>query len=304
MIYTITMNPALDYIIETDHFETGTINRIREEHLYAGGKGINVSMILRELGMDSTALGFAAGFTGKALIEALRQKGINADLIEVEEGMTRINVKLKAQEETEINGIGPKIEPHHFDMLLNKVRNLSEGDVLTVSGSVPKSLSGDVYERIAAALPQGVLLVADAEKDLLLPLLKYKPFLIKPNHIELAQMCNTVIRNEEELLACAAKLQEMGACNVLVSMAGNGAVLLDEKGGVHHAPAAEGKLVSSVGAGDSMLAGFLAGWLKSRSYEEALMLGTACGGATAFTSGLADKKQIEEVLASLKEGKQ
>jgi 1-phosphofructokinase len=258
-------------------------------------------MILRELGMESTALGFAAGFTGKALTEALRQKGITADLIEVEEGMTRINVKLKAQEETEINGIGPKIEPHHFDMLLNKVKNLSEGDVLTVSGSVPKSLSGDVYERIAAALPQDVMLVADAEKNLLLPLLKYKPFLIKPNHIELAEMCNTVINNEEELLACAAKLQEMGARNVLVSMAGEGAVLLDEEGGVHRAPAAKGKLVSSVGAGDSMLAGFLAGWLKSGSYEEALMLGTACGGATAFTSGLADRERIEEVLTSLKE---
>ena len=299
MIYTLTLNPALDYVIRVDHFKTGQINRNTSENIYYGGKGINVSCILNELGIESTALGFIAGFTGKALQEGLEAMGIKTDFIEVSEGMTRINVKMKSDEETEINGNGPLIAESSFETLLGKIRRLRAGDTLIVSGRVPSCMGSDTYERIMENLDGDVRLIADAEKDLLLGILKYRPFLIKPNSAELAAISGRELRNDEEVLDCAERLKEMGARNVLVSMAKDGALLLDENDTVHRMYAARGTAVNSVGAGDSMVAGFLAGWLERGDYQYALRLGTACGAATAFHSGLAKKEEIEEVLKQL-----
>ena len=299
MIYTVTLNPALDYVIQTDHFKAGQINRNKTENIYFGGKGINVSCILNELGIESTALGFIAGFTGKALKEGLDAMGIHTDFTEVENGFTRINVKLKSDEETEINGRGPQIEPADFESFLQKIRTIQKGDILILSGSIPSCMAGDTYEQIIQNLDSGVRVVADAEKDLLLKILKYRPFLIKPNNIELGDMFDTVLKTNDEIIACARKLREQGAVNVLVSRAKDGALLVDENDQVHTIGVAKGTVVNSVGAGDSMVAGFLGGYLKTGDYAYALKLGTACGGATAFHSGLATSEQIEEVLKSL-----
>ena len=299
MIYTVTLNPALDYVIQVDHFRPGQINRNKSENIYFGGKGINVSCILRELGLESTALGFIAGFTGRALRDGLNSMGIVSDFITAEEGMTRINVKMKSDEETEINGTGPLITEDNFEELKQKVRALKAGDMLVLSGSIPSCMQSDAYEKIIECLSPDVRLVVDAEKDLLLKILKYSPFLIKPNNLELGEMFDTVLTSEEEIVYYAKKLQERGARNVLVSMAKDGALLLDEEGNVSRIGVAKGTVVNSVGAGDSMVAGFLAGYLKTGDYAYALKLGTACGGATAFHSGLATKEQIEEVLNTL-----
>ena len=299
MIYTVTLNPALDYVIQVDRFRPGQINRNKSENIYFGGKGINVSCILRELGLESTALGFIAGFTGRALRDGLNSMGIVSDFITAEEGMTRINVKMKSDEETEINGTGPLITEDNFEELKQKVRALKAGDMLVLSGSIPSCMQSDAYEKIIECLSPDVRLVVDAEKDLLLKILKYSPFLIKPNNLELGEMFDTVLTSEEEIVYYAKKLQERGARNVLVSMAKDGALLLDEEGNVSRIGVAKGTVVNSVGAGDSMVAGFLAGYLKTGDYAYALKLGTACGGATAFHSGLATKEQIEEVLNTL-----
>ena len=299
MIYTVTLNPALDYVIQVDHFKPGQINRNKSENIYFGGKGINVSCILRELGFDSTALGFIAGFTGKALSDGLVNMGIVSDFITAESGMTRINVKMKSDEETEINGTGPLISGENFEELKNRIRKLTSGDTLVLSGSIPSCMASDTYEKIIECLNEDVRLVVDAEKDLLLKVLKYRPFLIKPNNLELGAMFNTKIKDEEEIVFYAKKLQEQGARNVLVSMAKDGAILLDENGKVSRMGVAKGTVVNSVGAGDSMVAGFLAGYLETGDYEYALKLGTACGGATAFHSGLATKEEIEGVLQTL-----
>lgn len=299
MIYTVTLNPALDYVIQVEHFQTGRINRNKSENIYYGGKGINVSCILNELDIESTALGFIAGFTGKALRDGLGAMGIRSDFTEVENGMTRINVKMKSDEETEINGTGPLIEEHDFEVFLEKIRRLEKGDMLILSGSIPSCMASDTYEKIIMSMPQGVRLVVDAEKDLLLKVLKYHPFLIKPNNIELGQMFDAELKSDEDIILHARKLRELGAVNVLVSLAKDGAILVDENDSVHRIGTAKGTVVNSVGAGDSMVAGFLGGYLKTQDYEYALKLGTACGGATAFHSGLATKQQIEEVLNSL-----
>lgn len=299
MIYTVTLNPALDYVIQVEHFKTGQINRNKTENIYYGGKGINVSCILNELDIESTALGFIAGFTGKALKDGLQSLGIISDFTEVEHGMTRINVKMKSDEETEINGTGPLIEEKDFEAFLKKIRSLKEGDTLILSGSIPSCMASDTYEKIIASLPADVRLVVDAEKDLLMKVLKYHPFLIKPNNIELGQIFGRELKSDEEIIQCAGQLRELGASNVLVSMAKDGALLVDEHGMVHRIGTAKGTVVNSVGAGDSMVAGFLGGYLKTQDYDYALKLGTACGGATAFHSGLAVKKEIEEVLNSL-----
>ncbi len=299
MIYTVTLNPALDYVIQVDHFRPGQINRNKSENIYFGGKGINVSCILNELGFRSTALGFIAGFTGKALSDGLKQMGIVSDFITAEKGMTRINVKMKSDEETEINGTGPVISEENFEELKNRIRNLSADDTLVLSGSIPSCMASDTYEKIIECLHEDVRLVVDAEKDLLLKVLKYRPFLIKPNNLELGEMFGTKITSEEEIVYYAKKLQEKGARNVLVSMAKDGAVLLDENGNVSRMGVAKGTVVNSVGAGDSMVAGFLAGYLEKGDYAWALKLGTACGGATAFHSGLAVKEEIMQVLESL-----
>lgn len=301
MIYTVTLNPALDYVIQVDGFRTGQINRNRSENIYCGGKGINVSAVLRELGYQSTALGFTAGFTGRAFRDGLNAMGILSDFTEVREGMTRINVKMKSDEETEINGMGPMISEAESEQLKARIRTLEKGDILILSGSIPACMNRDAYERIAECMPEGIRLIVDAEKELLLRILKFRPFLIKPNNIELGAMFDTAINSESEIIHYAEELQKMGARNVLVSMAGDGAMLIDENGGVTRMPAARGTVVNSVGAGDSMVAGFLAGFLKTDSYAYALKLGTACGGATAFHSGLAKKAEIEEVMNQLEE---
>lgn len=299
MIYTVTLNPALDYVIQVDSFRSGQINRNKKENIYYGGKGINVSCILNELYVQSTTLGFIAGFTGKALRDGLSNAGIKTDLIEVEKGMTRINVKMKSDEETEINGMGPTIQKKDFDQLLNQIKKMKKGDMIVISGNIPKSMKSDTYDKIISHLDPEVNLVVDAEKDLIMNVLKYHPFLIKPNNLELAEMFSVTLNNDEDIIYYAKELQKSGARNVLVSMAKDGAILVCENGEIYKQEVAKGQVVNSVGAGDSMVAGFLAGYLKTNNYEYALKLGTACGGATAFHSGLATRKQIKKVLNTI-----
>ena len=301
MIYTVTLNPALDYTVQVDHLELGKINRTIKEDLYAGGKGINVSWILNELNIDSTALGFTAGFTGIHLCSLIQKQGIQTDFIHVNNGMTRINVKIKSDQESEINGLGPIIEDDDFKQLCQKIQTLKKDDILILSGSIPSCMPQDTYEILLQHLPSHVRILIDAEKKLLLNCLKYRPFLIKPNKEELEAIFEKTLQTEDDILSCAKQLQNMGAQNVLVSMADQGALLLDETKNIHRIGIADGTLVNSVGAGDSMTAGFIAGWLKTGSYEKALLLGTACGGATAFSSGLAEKHHIYSTLLSLAE---
>ena len=300
MIYTVTFNPAIDYVVHFPQLRPGEINRNESEEFQFGGKGINVSNVLRTLGFDTVALGFVAGFIGEGFEKGLRQMGLKTDLIHVKEGMTRINVKVKAAEETEINGIGPVITEADMETLYQKLDAIGPGDVLVLSGSIPKCLPGDTYERIMARLDgRGIPIAVDATKDLLVNVLKYHPFLIKPNNHELGEIFGKVLKTDEEIVDCARKLQEMGGRNILISMAGDGALLLDEKGGTHRIGCPKGKVLNSVGAGDSMVAGFLAGWLQPGDYGYALKLGTATGSATAFSLGLAEKPLIEQLLATL-----
>lgn len=298
MIYTVTFNPAIDYVVHLSApLQAGKINRTAAEDYQFGGKGINVSGVLKTLGVDSVALGFVAGFTGKALEEGLQKQGMKTDLICVEEGMTRINVKVKGAEETEINGMGPQITQAHMEQLYAQLELLQEGDTLVLSGSIPGCLSQDTYEKILARVEGKKLrTVVDATGQLLVNVLKYRPFLIKPNNHELGEIFGTTPVTTEEILSCARKLQGMGARNVLVSLAGDGALLLDETGCSHRIGCPRGKVVNSVGAGDSMVAGFLAGYLRSGDYAYALKLGTACGSATAFSLGLAEKGLIDQLL--------
>ena len=300
MIYTVTFNPAIDYVVHFDHLRPGEINRNRSEEFQFGGKGINVSNVLRTLGFDTVALGFVAGFIGEGFEKGLAEMGLKTDLIHVKEGMTRINVKIKADEETEINGIGPVIAPEDMEQLYAKLDAITAEDVLVLSGSIPACLPGDTYERIMARLDgRGIPIAVDATKELLLNVLKYRPFLIKPNNHELGEIFGKVLKTDAEIAACARKLQEMGGRNILVSMAGDGALLLDEAGNTHRIGCPKGKVLNSVGAGDSMVAGFLAGWLETGDYGYALKLGTATGSATAFSIGLAEKPMIEALLATL-----
>ena len=300
MIYTVTFNPAIDYVVHFDRLVPGEINRNESEEFQFGGKGINVSNVLRTLGFDTVALGFVAGFIGEGFEKGLAEMGLKTDLIHVREGMTRINVKVKAAEETEINGIGPVITEADMEKLYEKLDKIGPEDVLVLSGSIPKCLPGDTYERIMARLDgRGIPIAVDATKDLLVNVLKYHPFLIKPNNHELGEIFGKVLKTDEEIADCARKLQEMGGRNILVSMAGAGALLLDEKGQVHRIGCPKGKVLNSVGAGDSMVAGFLAGWLGKGDYDYALKLGTATGSATAFSIGLAEKPLIEQLLATL-----
>ena len=300
MIYTVTFNPAIDYVVHFDRLVPGEINRNQSEEFQFGGKGINVSNVLRTLGFDTVALGFVAGFIGEGFEKGLAEMGLKTDLIHVKEGMTRINVKVKAAEETEINGIGPVITEADMEKLFEKLDAIGPEDVLVLSGSIPKCLPGDTYERIMARLDgRGIPIAVDATKDLLVNVLKYHPFLIKPNNHELGEIFGKVLHTDEEIADCARKLQEMGGRNILVSMAGAGALLLDENGQVHRIGCPKGKVLNSVGAGDSMVAGFLAGWLEKQDYGYALKLGTATGSATAFSIGLAEKPLIDKLLATL-----
>lgn len=297
MIYTVTFNPAIDYVVRVEEFSLGQVNRSSREEIQFGGKGINVSVMLKHLGTDSCALGFLAGFTGKAIEDDLHRMGIRTDFIHLSQGMTRINVKLKAKEETEINGQGPEISQADFQKLLEQVALLQPGDTLVLAGSIPQSLPDDVYERIIQSLAgKDIQVVVDATRDLLCNVLKYRPFLIKPNHIELGEIFDRTLHTDEEIRECASLLQQRGARNVLVSMAGDGAILLDETGAFHKIAAPKGEVKNSVGAGDSMVAGFLAGYLQSRDYETALRTGAAAGSATAFSEGLAQRDEVQALL--------
>ena len=300
MVYTVTLNPALDYVIHIEDFQTGEINRTQREEIQFGGKGINVSTVLTRLGVENTALGFLAGFTGQALAEGLRKNGIQTDFIWLMEGLTRINVKIKAGEETELNGRGPVIPSAALDELFQKLDRLQSGDVLDLSGSIPASLPDDIYQQILRQLEgRGILTVVDAAGELLCAALSYRPFLIKPNHHELGEIFGQTPVTDQELTACAKKLQKQGARNVLVSMAGEGSLLLDETGACHRLGVPRGTVRNSVGAGDSMVAGFLAGWLKTGDYETAHRMGAAAGSATAFSDGLATEAKVLALLDML-----
>lgn len=299
MVYTVTFNPAIDYVVHTGEMKLGATNRSEREEMYFGGKGINVSIVLRELGVDSKALGFTAGFTGEAIEKGLADMGIDTDFVRLEKGNSRINVKIKSAEETELNGQGPDIDDKSVTALFEKLDNLSDGDTLILAGSIPSTLPSDIYERILARLSQkNIRTVVDATKDLLLNVLKYNPFLIKPNNHELGEMFGVELHTDEEIESYARKLQDMGAVNVLISMAGDGAMLIDEFGQMHRCGVCKGTVKNSVGAGDSMVAGFTAG-IQNGDYEYALKLGTAAGGATAFSDGLATKEEITELLGTL-----
>ena len=301
MIYTVTFNPAIDYVVRLDApLDVGEVNRARGEDCVLGGKGVNVSGVLAELGCKSVALGFVAGETGAWLERGLARQGIATDFIHLPEGMTRINVKIKAGQETELNGAGPNIPESAMQQLEAKLDALQEGDVLILAGSIPASLAQDTYERLLARLQgKGVRAVVDATRDLLVNVLKYRPFLVKPNNHELGEIVGRRLTTDAEIVAAAAVLQSKGARNVLVSMAGDGALLLDEKGCTHRIGCPKGQVVNSVGAGDSMVAGFVAGYLQSGDYNTALRLGTACGSATAFSLGLAKKADIDALLKEL-----
>ncbi len=299
MVYTVTFNPAIDYVVHTGGMKLGEVNRSSREEIYFGGKGINVSAVLKELGIVSRALGFTAGFTGEAIENGVRAMGIGADFVRLAQGSSRINVKIKADEETELNGQGPDIGEDALEELFEKLDRLTDGDTLVLAGSIPSSLPADIYERIMQRLSgKRIKTVVDATKELLLNVLKYRPFLIKPNDRELGELFGTELTDDEEIEHYARKLHEMGAVNVLVSMAGSGAMLIDENGMMHRCGVCRGTVKNSVGAGDSMVAGFIAGSMDG-DYSHALKLGTAAGGATAFSDGLATKEKIDELLLQL-----
>jgi 1-phosphofructokinase len=298
LVYTVTFNPAIDHVVHTEGFKLGEVNRALSEEIYFGGKGINVSAVLKELGISSVALGFTAGFTGEAIENGLKAMGIDTQLVRLKRGSSRINVKIKGEAETELNAQGPDIDDESLAALFEKLDRLEDGDTLVLAGSVPKSLPADIYERILERVSgKNILTAVDASGELLMNVLKFEPFVIKPNDHELGEIFGKRLTDDSDIEACAVKLREMGAKNVLVSMAENGAMLIDEHGERHRCGVCKGTVRNSVGAGDSMLAGFLAGIEKG--YDYALKLGTAAGGATAFSDGLADKEKIEELLKTL-----
>lgn len=297
MIYTITLNPSLDYLVEVENLELGMTNRTKKESTFPGGKGINVSMVLHNLGFENTALGFLAGFVGAEIEKRVKDCGITTDFIHLKEGNSRINVKIQNVDGTEINGMGPEISEDALNTLKNKLAKLTKGDVLVLAGSIPKSIPDSIYKEIMKALEnQGVMVVVDATRALLINVLEHHPFLVKPNHHELGEIFGVKITTREEACVYAKKLRELGAVNVLVSMGGMGAVLVDENGKVHEKEAPKGNVIHTVGSGDSMVAGFLAGWLKYHSYEVAFQTGIAAGSASAFSEGLATKAEINSFI--------
>lgn len=297
MIYTVTFNPSLDYIVAVEDFKPGITNRTSSELLLPGGKGINVSIVLMNLGKESTALGFIAGFTGDEVVKRLEAAGVKSSFIRVEGGFTRINLKLKSIDGTEINGQGPEIAPEKVQKLMEQLGSLGQGDTLFLSGSIPTSMPDNAYQRIMELLDgKGVRIVVDATKELLLNVLPYHPFLIKPNHHELGEIFSVSLHTRQEAVPYGRRLQEMGARNVLISMAGEGAALVAEDGKVYEAPAPKGKLINAVGAGDSMVAGFMAGYMEKQDYEYAFRMGIAAGSASAFSERLAEKQEIAKVF--------
>ena len=300
MIYTVTFNPSLDYIVSVDDFTLGRVNRTTKELVYPGGKGVNVSLVLKNLGMENTALGFIAGFTGTEIERGLKDWGCLTDFIKIPEGMSRINMKLRSREESEINGQGPKISEEALEELYRKLDAMDPGDVLVLAGSIPNSMPDSSYEQILARV-QGrhIRSVVDATGDLLVNVLKYHPFLIKPNNHELEEIFHVPMDSKETIVAHAKKMQEMGAENVLISMAGDGAILVAADGSVWQSPAPKGNVVNSVGAGDSMVAGFITGYLKSQSYEEAFHMGICTGSASAFSERLATQEEVDGILGQM-----
>ena len=297
MIYTVTLNPAIDYIMRMDELHMGITNRSNSEEYYCGGKGINVSLVLAELDIPSTALGFIAGFVGDAIDKWVANTYVTTDFIRLRDGISRINVKIKAGEETEINGQGPDISEDELEALMMKVDHIQDGDTLVLAGSIPNTLPDDTYERMLERISEkDVRIVVDATKQLLVNSLKYKPFLIKPNKQELSEIFDVDVQTKEDIVTYAKKLQDMGARNVLISLGGDGAMLVDEDRQIHEAGVIKEKVVNTVGSGDSMVAGFVAGYEMKNSYSYALTLGSVCGNATAFLPWLATKEKINELL--------
>lgn len=300
MVYTVTFNPSLDYIVDVEDFRLGMTNRTCSEQMMAGGKGINVSIVLQNLGIENTALGFIAGFTGEEIRRQVAEMGIRAQFISIPEGISRINLKLRSIDGTEINGMGPSIGRAQLDALYEKLDTLTDKDTLVLAGSIPASMPSSIYCDIMERLyAKGVTFVVDATKQLLLNVLRYRPFLIKPNNHELGELFGVTLSTREAVIPYARKLQEQGARNVLISMAGQGAVLVAEDGSVHLTPAPKGTLVNAVGAGDSMVAGFLAGWQERHDYGHAFRMGVAAGSASAFSRYLATREEVERVFAQL-----
>lgn len=300
MVYTVTFNPSLDYIVDVEDFRLGMTNRTCSEQMMAGGKGINVSIVLQNLGIENTALGFIAGFTGEEIRRQVAEMGIRAQFISIPEGISRINLKLRSIDGTEINGMGPSIGQAQLDALYKKLDTLTDKDTLVLAGSIPASMPSSIYCDIMERLyAKGVTFVVDATKQLLLNVLRYRPFLIKPNNHELGELFGVTLSTREAVIPYARKLQEQGARNVLISMAGQGAVLVAEDGSVHLTPAPKGTLVNAVGAGDSMVAGFLAGWQERHDYGHAFRMGVAAGSASAFSRYLATREEVERVFAQL-----
>lgn len=300
MIYTVTFNPSLDYIVSVEDFKLGLTNRTSSELMLPGGKGLNVSMVLGNLGIENTALGFVAGFTGEEIVRRIEEMGVKSDLIPIDKGISRINLKLKSIDGTEINGCGPEISEENVQKLMSKLDALKAGDVLILAGSIPGSMPDDIYRKIMERLDgRDVMIVVDATKDLLVNVLEYHPFLVKPNNHELGEIFGVELKTREDVVPYAKKMQEMGAVNVLVSMAGEGAVLAAADGSIHAAPAPKGKLVNGVGAGDSMVAGFVAGWMERKEYSHAFAMGVSAGSASAFSELLATKEEVEAVYAQV-----
>lgn len=300
MIYTVTFNPSLDYIVEIENMTLGATNRTSFEQMLPGGKGLNVSFVLKNLGFDTTALGFLAGFVGEEIEKRVAETGVNCEFIKLSQGCSRINMKVRNVDGTEVNGMGPEIPAEKVAQMLERLDALTKDDILVLAGSIPASMPATVYSDIMRRLTEqsgaaGPMVVVDATKNLLLNVLPYRPFLIKPNHHELGELFGVTITGREEVVPYAKKLQEQGARNVLVSMGGLGAVLVDEQGGVHKSSAPEGTVVNSVGAGDSMVAGFLAGWLEKKDYEHAFRMGLAAGSASAFSEKLATSEEVARV---------
>ena len=297
MIYTVTFNPSLDYIVSVDDFKLGMTNRTSSEQMLAGGKGINVSIVLKNLGLENTAYGFIAGFTGDEISKRLDRAGVNADFIKADSGISRINLKLKTIDGTEINGAGPDISKGNIESLMSRLARLKAGDVLVLAGSIPSCIPDDIYMNIMRMLDgRKVMIVVDATSSLLMNVLKYKPFLIKPNQDELGDIFGVTLSTREEVIPYALKLKEMGAVNVLISMGGKGAVLVADDNKVYMAEAPKGTLKNSVGAGDSMVAGFITGWLEEKDYAHAFCMGIAAGSASAFSENLATKEEVMQVL--------
>lgn len=300
MIYTITFNPALDYIVQVDNFEIGKINRMKEEKILSGGKGLNVSIVLKNLGIESTALGFIAGFTGNELKRDIEQRGIKTDFIKVTKGITRINVKVSSNRETALNGDGPNITEKDIEILLKKIEKIKKGDIVILAGNIPKCINNNIYEIICKTLKQNeVTFIVDATKELLMSVLKYKPFLIKPNKDELEETFKERIETKQDIIFYAKKFQAIGAKNVLISLGGEGAILVGTNGEVYFSKAPNGKVVNTIGAGDSMVAGFVAEYEKSGDLKKAFKMGIATGSASAFSHNLATAEEVANLLKKI-----